>query len=306
MNTDLVVPSKPQADPLALIDRAALADSTKSQYKKAVRNYLATGNSLTDAEALSRYAQELPASSRAFLKSAVRLLTNGMASSLKGQATPSNVGAVQAALYRIEALQEAIPIKGTKGTKAHTWLNLAQVKALLDTCDDGIVGQRDRLVLGLLVGAGLRREELVNLRFEDVKLQPVGDRLRTVLAVHGKGAKDRIVPISDGLAKGIDSWGKHVGHNGHIVRSLGRNLEPGERISSVAIFNVVRKHGAMIGKPDLAPHDLRRTYAQLGYEAGVPLTQISKLLGHATVATTQRYLNLDLNLESTISDFMPF
>jgi integrase len=68
----------------------------------------------------------------------------------------------------------------------------------------------------------------------------------------------------------------------------------------------VSKAGAAIGKPDLAPHDLRRTYAQLGYEAGVPITQISKLLGHANVATTQRYLNLDLDLSTTVSDFIPF
>jgi integrase/recombinase XerC len=74
----------------------------------------------------------------------------------------------------------------------------------------------------------------------------------------------------------------------------------------VALFHVVRKRGALIGKPELDPHDLRRTYAQLGYEAGVPITQISKLLGHASVATTQRYLNLELDLETTISDFIPF
>jgi len=68
----------------------------------------------------------------------------------------------------------------------------------------------------------------------------------------------------------------------------------------------VRKHGALIGQPALAPHDLRRTYAQLGYQAGVPLTQISRLLGHASLTTTQRYLNLDLDLDVTVSDFIPF
>jgi integrase len=55
-----------------------------------------------------------------------------------------------------------------------------------------------------------------------------------------------------------------------------------------------RKHGAAIGIPGLAPHDLRRTYAQIGYDAGVPITQIAVLLGHNSVATTQRYLDLDL------------
>ena len=77
-------------------------------------------------------------------------------------------------------------------------------------------------------------------------------------------------------------------------------------MSTTAIYDLVQKRGKMINKPDLQPHDLRRSYAQLGYEAGVPLTQISKLLGHADLSTTQKYLNLELDLETTISDFIPF
>jgi integrase len=306
MSTQIAVMAGGQLSPLAVIDRLDRANSTKTKYKRALANYLETGGSLTDAEALARYAETLPASGRAFLKAAVGHIAEAIAGHAKGQATPENVSQVQATLYRAEALQGAIQVEKAKGQKAHTWLSQRQVKALLDSCGDDLEGQRDRLVLGLLVAAGLRREEAANLRFEDVKQQPLGDQFRTVLAVRGKGAKDRVVPISDGLARAIDAWGAVVGGQGYIVRALGRDRRPRERLSPVGIFNIVRKRGAMIGKPELAPHDLRRTYAQLGYEAGVPITQISRLLGHATIATTQRYLNLDLDLESTISDFIPF
>ena len=68
----------------------------------------------------------------------------------------------------------------------------------------------------------------------------------------------------------------------------------------------MQKRGAMIGKLDLQPHDLRRTYAELGRRAGVPISQISKLLGHASIETTQEYLNIELDLETTVSDFVPF
>jgi integrase/recombinase XerD len=114
------------------------------------------------------------------------------------------------------------------------------------------------------------------------------------------------VPISDKLAALLDEWATVTGREGHIVRSLGMAQDLGENLSTVAIFKIVRKHGAMIGLPELAAHDLRRTYAQLGFDAGVPITQVSKLLGHSSVETTQRYLNLDLDLEVTASDFVPF
>jgi len=81
-----------------------------------------------------------------------------------------------------------------------------------------------------------------------------------------------------------------VGTDGLILRSLGRNKEPGESISTTGLYNIVQKRGALIGKPELQPHDLRRTYAELGRRAGVPISQISKLLGHASIETTQDYL----------------
>lgn len=291
-----------------MIAQADLADSTKTKYIRAIERYLATGNSLTDREALAEYAQGLNTSARAFLKSALRLWADAIADQAMGQATPENVAAVQATEYRLRALKNAIKVKAEKGEKAHTWLGQAEVRRLLQNCCDlgTITGQRDKLVLGLLTGAGLRREELVNLQWADIKVQPVKGKARTVLAIRGKGKKNRVIPVNDRLAGALDSWGERIGREGFVVRSLGMNKELGDSISAVAIFHIVQKAGDKIGKPDLAPHDLRRTYAQLGFEAGVSITQISKLLGHSSVAVTQRYLNLELNLETTVSDFIPF
>jgi integrase len=309
--TDLMTLSQsPGAAALAMIERNPnLADSTKNQYKKALRKYLDTGNSLTDAHALTTYAADLPASSRAFLKAAVRLWCEVTTVELKGRVdigSPQSILQTQGKVMILEAVTEAIPTRKEAGQKTHTWLSQAQIKQLLDTCESGIVGQRDRLLLGLLVAAGLRRSEAAALRFDDVKLVPRGDRFRTVLDIVGKGSKARTVPISDSLANAIDEWTKVVGGEGYILRSLGMAREIGESMTPVAVFNVVRKRGQQIGKPSLAPHDLRRSFAQCGFEAGVPITQLSRLLGHANVATTQRYLNLELDLETTASDFVPF
>ena len=307
MDTNQALTVTGQPDVLTMIALSPdLADGTKRKYSAAVSRYLSTGGNLSDAVALAGYAETVSQSDRAHLKAVVKLYTDRLGTVIKAQATPDNANETQAALWRLEALRGAVKVKTPEGQKAHTWLSQAQVKALLDTCGDDLRGQRDRLALGLLVAAGLRRAEAVALTFADVKLQPVKGKMRTVLAVRGKGAKDRVVPISDGLANAIDAWGKHVAHQGRILRSVDRRRELRDSISAVALFHIVQEHGARIGKTNLAPHDLRRTYAQLGYEAGVPLTQISNLLGHASVATTQRYLNLALDLESTVSDFIPF
>lgn len=281
-------------------DNQGLADSTKYQYKKAIKNYLATGNSLTDSQAICAYASTISKSSKAFLKSAIRLWTEAIALQAKSQSTPETVNAVTATLHRLDAINNAIQVKQSPGSKAHTWLKPSEVRDLLSNCGDDIYGQRDRVVLSLLLGAGLRRAEAANIMFDDIKQQ--GNR--TVLQVKGKGAKDRVIPISDNLARILENWRKMAG-DGHICRSVGMNREIGTQLSTVQIFRIVRQSGQRIGKPDLAAHDLRRTYAQLGYEADIPITQISKLLGHTSVATTQKYLNLDLDLETTVSDFIP-
>lgn len=286
------------------LDRAKLQPSTRAKYKKALRLYLETGATLTDSNALIAYAEKLPQSGRAFLKSAIRLLAGAMATQLKGSVTPETLIKTQAALMRLEAMTETIKVSQPKGEKLHNWLTPSEIKGLMDTCPSGVVwGRRDWVVLALMAGAGLRREEVAALTFDAVMTVTSKGKPRTVLQVKGKGAKDRAIPINETLAGRLAEWKIESG-GGNIARRLGRSQELGESLSTVGVFEVVRKHGEMIGKPDLAPHDLRRSWAQAGYEAGLPLTQISKLLGHADIRTTQRYLNLSIDLAKTISDFV--
>ena len=87
------------------------------------------------------------------------------------------------------------------------------------------------------------------------------------------------------------------------VRQLADLLQAG----TIDVIKALMRGGVMANINQVVDYKMAAAVAaQLGYEAGVPITQISKLLGHATVATTQRYLNLDLDLETTISDFIPF
>lgn len=317
MNTQIVVSNNTDNLNLALaaIDNAPkLQDSTKHQYRKAILNAYEAGVNLTDAQALTEYAKTIGSSTRSFLSAVINLMTAQIEKDAKMQANPENVLAVQAIIYRAQVLRDSVETKTHKGHKAHTWLSQREVKELLLACnvrksgnpEFSIIAQRDRLAIGLCVGAGLRREEAVNLKFEDMITQPMGDGIRYVLNVTGKGAKDRVVPISDNLAQAILEWGKVIGTDGYILRSLGRDKQPGKQMTATALYNLVQKRGAIAGKENLQPHDLRRTFAQIGYDAGIPIAQISILLGHSNIETTMKYLNIELDLSVTISDFVPF
>jgi site-specific recombinase XerD len=148
---------------------------------------------------------------------------------------------IQALFVKMESIPEMIETPKAKGQKVHTWLSTRQVKALAATCDKSTIdGLRDAVVLGLLVGAGLRRQELAALTWDKVKFQPCGDKMRTVLEITGKGSKTRTVPISDGLAALLDTWAETTGKEGYVARALGRSLELGESLGASAILTSSR------------------------------------------------------------------
>ena len=285
---------------LNIIEASTLADTTKYQYKKALRMYLDTGSTLSDTASLSEYATGLKQSSRAFLKASIKLVSRQAATLLKASANGDNIDTVRAGLLNLDAVNDVIHVERQHGTKVHTWLTQSQISKIMASIDTTTLpGRRDWIVLALLFGAGLRRSELAALTSDDVK----SAGLRTVLEVRGKGGKGRVVPISDKLAEKLAKWIHEVGE-GRIARSAVRKHELGASMSGQAIFNLVARYGKRVLNMELAPHDCRRTFAQLGYEAGVPLAEVMVLLGHATLATTQKYLNLELDLSSTISDYI--
>lgn len=298
----------------AIDNNVTLKNSTKHQYRKAILNYVNTGNSITDAKGLITYSKTIGSSTRSFLSAVITLMTKALELEAKSQATPENINAVQAIIYQAQALRESVKVEKHEGTKAHTWLTQKQVVELFNACtvrnsgnvEIAIIAQRDKLAIGLLVGAGLRRLEAVSLTFKDVVEQSTDGKTRTVLNVTGKGAKDRIVPISKGLAQAIRDFGKLVNNRGRILRSLGRNKQLGQSMTTTALYNLVQKRGRLMGKDNLQPHDMRRSFAQIAHENDVSIAQISLLLGHNSIETTMRYLNIELDLDVTASDFIPF
>ena len=150
-------------------------------------------------------------------------------------------------------------------------------------------GQRDRTMLEVLYGCGLRVSELCGLDQRDVVLE------EEVLRVFGKGSKERVVPVmgtaAATLASYLDEWrGGLVGRTS--VPAVFLNTRGG-RISRQSVHSIVERYGRMVGIEGLHPHTLRHSFATHLLEGGADLRIVQELLGHANISTTQLYTHVD-------------
>lgn len=195
-------------------------------------------------------------------------------------------------------------VKGAKrlGVRIGNWLTLDQARILLGkSALENLRGKRDRAILALLIGCGLRRAELVGLGTGDFQIR---EEHWVIADLVGKGKHIRTVPVPVWVKGAVDEWTTAAGiHDGAIFRSVSRLGKVwGDRITAKAIWHVVKAAAKRAGIKDLAPHDLRRTCARLCHLAGGELEQIQFLLGHASVETTERYLGCKQKLSEAVND----
>jgi len=142
--------------------------------------------------------------------------------------------------------------------------------------------KRDRLIVLLLYGAGLRVSELCNLKKRDVDLD------RSIIVVRGgKGAKDRVVPIPEFLAREIGAYLETRSDDSeYLIVEEGRREK--DRLSTKTVWYLLKRYGARAGI-EVTPHRLRHSFATHMLEKGVDIRAIQELLGHSNLSTTQIY-----------------
>ncbi|MEP6540222.1 MAG: tyrosine-type recombinase/integrase [Bryobacteraceae bacterium] len=213
--------------------------------------------------------------------------------------------AAENGLLAAEVASAVSRVKGVKrlGVRAGNWLTRDQAQQLLALPDPSTPkGKRDRALLALLIGAGLRREELAALRIEEIQQR---DGRWCVVDLQGKGSRVRTVPIPAWAKAAVDAWLEVAGfRSGPLlgpVNKSGRLTAQG--ISAQAIYDAVESYRARLGT-SIAPHDLRRTFAKLAHKGHAPLEQIQLSLGHASIQTTERYLGVEQNLTDAPCDYL--
>jgi integrase len=195
-------------------------------------------------------------------------------------------------------------IKGVRaqGIRTGNWLSLKQAQALLSAPDiEKAKGLRDRAILAVLLGCGLRRSEVAALTLRHIQLR---DSRWCIVDLVGKHGRVRTIPVPTWVKKAIDAWTSAAEvTDGHVFRSV----ERGDRVRSTVlsekvVWQLLQGYAATAGVPGIAPHDLRRTCAKLCRAAGGELEQIQLLLGHASVQTTERYLGTKQDLVHAPND----
>jgi site-specific recombinase XerD len=196
---------------------------------------------------------------------------------------------------------KGVPLRGrrtgnwlTKEDAQH-WLNAPDVKTLK--------GVRDRALLAILIGCGLRRAEAAILSFHHIEQR---EGRWAIVDIVGKRDKMRTVPMPNWAKAAIDAW-KSVAHleEGFVFRRVnkGDNLM-GESITPQAIRDIVVSYAEKLKNEGIAPHDLRRTFAKLAHKGGSPIDQIQLSLGHDSIQTTEKYLGVEQDLTDAPCDHL--
>jgi integrase/recombinase XerD len=203
-------------------------------------------------------------------------------------------------LYRFLAIEGVLPEDPTAALdvpKVPKGLPRALAESQIEALLASPVGvsplaKRDRAILEVLYGGGLRISELVGMSLGDIDIDA------SLMRVLGKGSRERIVPIGRLALAALIDW---LGSSGRAVLSpetwASREAETavflnarGGRLSRQGAWLVVRSHGDNVGLgPELTPHVLRHSCATHMLNHGADIRTVQELLGHISITSTQRY-----------------
>jgi len=184
-------------------------------------------------------------------------------------------------------------------------LNIYEINALIAAIDASRPdGMRNKAIIEVLYGCGLRVTELTELRISNVF-----DKIEFIKVI-GKGNKERLVPIGSVALKLINIYLNEVRVHTNIKKGnedfifLNRF---GAKLSRISIFNLIKSLAISAGiKKTISPHTLRHSFATHLIEGGADLRAVQEMLGHSSITTTEIYTHIDRDyLREVITQFHP-
>lgn len=171
-------------------------------------------------------------------------------------------------------------------------LSVEEIDSIINVIDvSKPEGIRDRAIIEVLYGCGLRISELCNLRISQLYLED------KYIRVKGKGSKERLVPIEGVAIDRVREW---------LVTRMGCKVKPseedyvfvsltrGSRLSRISLFVYIKDYAERAGiKKNISPHTFRHSFATHLLEGGANLRAIQMMLGHEDISTTEIYMHID-------------
>jgi integrase/recombinase XerD len=160
-------------------------------------------------------------------------------------------------------------------------------------------GIRDRAILEVMYASGLRVSEMVNLKHVDV------DLMAGLLTCHGKGSKERRVPLGKSAVHWLQQYSS-------IKASFGKSPYPhiflykGKPLTRQVAWSIIKQHAENVGIEKVSPHTLRHSFATHLLQHGADSRSVQALLGHSDISTTQIYTHMsDIHLRSAYNRHHP-
>lgn len=190
-----------------------------------------------------------------------------------------------------------------KGKRLPHFLTIEEIDQLLDVDLVNEYSYRDKAMLEMMYGAGLRVSELINLNVNDISFE------LCYVRIFGKGNKERIIPLGDVALHALSKYINH--YRMSMLKQYNTDAlflnNHGKRISRQAFFLMIQRLAEEKGiKKHISPHMLRHSFATHLLEGGADLTSIQTLLGHADISTTGIYTHVTTNqLKEEYKEFHP-
>jgi site-specific recombinase XerD len=182
--------------------------------------------------------------------------------------------------------QRAVDIDTVRGVNIPPGrrINRGELIALFQSCNKTPRGSRDAALMAVLYGTGIRRRELIELNFLSYESE------EKCLLIEGKGSKQRRMPLQNNSCDALNSWITHRGtFLGPLFLSIKGSRIINKQLSGQAVYWIIKSRANKACISDISPHDFRRTFVSDLLDAGVDLSTVQRLAGHAKQDTTARY-----------------
>ena len=190
------------------------------------------------------------------------------------------------------------------GRKLPNVLTIEEINLIINSVESNNVGIRNKAIIEIIYGCGLRVSELTNLLISNLFLK------RGYIKIVGKGNKERLSPIGSLAIDSLNDFLTNVRPGLKINNKFSDHVfinNRGTSLSRSMIFKMIKKYTlkANINK-DISPHSLRHSFATHLVEGGANLRAVQEILGHSSITTTEIYTHLDSNyLRSNLIEYHP-